>query len=229
VLSPLPLRSSSARETYTALRVAILAGKFKPDARLYETKIATELGVSRTPVREALAMLEAEELVVSVPNRGTLVRRVTAEEVRETYDVRVVVEGHAARLAAQHITERGLIRLRKLNAEMERVVNGSTSEELEIRKVTELNADFHCVVAAVAGNRVLERTVTGLINTPLYARAYYWFTNDRRLRSIQDHTDVIALLAARDEDGCERFWRDHLARGRDQLITHLEASKKVPA
>lgn len=227
MLSPLPLRSSSARETHAALRAAILAGALEPDVRLYESRIAAELGVSRTPVREALAMLEAEELIVSMPNRGTVVRRVTPDEVRETYDVRAVVEGFGARLAAARLRKQELSRLRRLHGEMERVLSGSSPEEVVVRRVAEVNAEFHRTIAAAAGNRVLERTVAGLIETPLYARAYFWFTEELRWGSLRDHAQMIELLAAGDGDACESFWQRHLVRGREQLIEHLQASAEV--
>ena len=104
MLEPLPKRSSTVREVHQRLRSAIVSGALAPEARLYEQRIAAELGVSRTPVREALAMLDAEDLVVAGRTGGTIVRRVSVDEVRETYEVRAVVEGHAARLAAERIT-----------------------------------------------------------------------------------------------------------------------------
>src|SRR5580765_5135655 len=104
MLEPLPKRSSTVREVHQRLRSAIVSGALAPEVRLYEQRIAAELGVSRTPVREALAMLDAEDLVVAGRTGGTIVRRVSVDEVRETYEVRAVVEGHAARLAAERIT-----------------------------------------------------------------------------------------------------------------------------
>src|SRR5712692_5602152 len=84
-LSPLPTPTSTARQVYFSLRGAILSGILPPDARLTEREIAAQLGISRTPVREALWVLEAEGLAVSTRGRGMAVRRVTAEEVNETY------------------------------------------------------------------------------------------------------------------------------------------------
>jgi DNA-binding GntR family transcriptional regulator len=201
MLEPLPKRSSTVREVHQRLRSAIVSGALAPEVRLYEQRIAAELGVSRTPVREALAMLDAEDLVVAGRTGGTIVRRVSVDEVRETYEVRAVVEGHAARLAAERITADQLGVLRRLD---------------------ELNAEFHRTIGGATGNRVLARTLEWLLTTPLYARAYYAYSDPLKRASISDHARMIQLLEARDSDACERFWREHLYRGRDYMIEHLK-------
>ena len=226
MLEPLPERSSTVREVYESLRSAIVTGALAPDSRLYEQRIAADLGVSRTPVREALAMLDAEEVVVSVRNRGTIVRRVSADEVSETYEVRAVLEGHAARLAAERITPRQLAALGKLDVQMRRAMSlPRVGEEKQVRKLGELNAEFHREIAAATGNRVLQRAIASLLNTPLYARAYYAYSDPLKRASISDHGRMVELLAARDADACEQFWREHLYRGRDYIIEHLRAKE----
>lgn len=227
MLSPLPTRNSSSRETYLSLRGGILSGALAPGYRLYEGRIAAELGVSRTPVREALAMLEAEELVVSVPNRGTVVRGVGAEEVQETYEVRAAVEGYAARVAAGRAGKPELAALRRLEREMERALaRRFPSEGERVRKLADLNAEFHKAIAAATGNRVLMRTIGTLIDAPLHARAYFWYTEPRKRQSASDHARMIELLEAGDPDECERFWQSHLYRGRDSLIEYLRTMRE---
>ena len=224
MLEPLPGRTSATRGVYLRLRDAIVSGTLAPDMRLCEQRLAADLGVSRTPVREALAMLDAEELVVSESNRGTIVRRIGPEEVQETYEVRAVVEGYAARLAAGCITRVLLAELRALDEQMRLVVNGQGDPvDEQARALGELNAEFHQAVAAAAGNRVLARTVASLLNTPLYARAYYAYADPSKRASVMDHGRMIELLAAGDAHACEQFWRDHLYRGRDYMIEHLKA------
>lgn len=224
MLEPLPVRGSIVREVYGRLRGAIISGVLPPDTRLYEHRLAIDLGVSRTPVREALAMLDAEELVVSTRNRGTIVRRVSASEVQEIYEVRAVLEGHAARLAAERITPEQLSVLKQLDAEMNRALHGGWDDDDErVRKLGELNAEFHRTIAAAAGNRVLARTMASLLDTPLYARAYHTYTAPGKRASISDHSRMIELLAAGNADACEQFWREHLYRGRDYMIERLKA------
>ena len=226
MLEPLPVRGSTVQEVYQRLRSAIVSGTLAPDSRLYEQRIAGELGVSRTPVREALAMLDAEDLVVSGQNRGTIVRRVTVDEVRETYDVRAVVESHAARLAAELISSDQLAMLRRVDNRMRRAMDRPHAiEDEQVRRLGELNAEFHRTIGVATGNRVLARTMGWLLTTPLYARAYYTYSDPLKRVSISDHARMIELLAERDSDACERFWREHLYRGRDYMIEHLRTKE----
>ena len=226
MFEPLPGRKSATREVYLRLRDAIVSGALAPDMRLYEQRLAADLGVSRTPVREALAMLDAEELVVSESNRGTVVRRISYEEVRETYEVRAEVEGYAARLAAARISPRQIGDLKALDGQMKRAIGGrGMPPEEQVSELGRLNADFHQVVADAAGNRVLARTVGFLLNTPLYARAYHAYADLSKRASISDHGRMIELLATGDVDACEQFWREHLYRGRDYMIEHLNSWK----
>ena len=223
MLEPLPKRSSTVREVHQRLRSAIVSGALAPEARLYEQQIAAELGVSRTPVREALAMLDAEDLVVAGRTGGTIVRRVSVDEVRETYEVRAVVEGHAARLAAERITADQLGVLRRLDERMKREMDRPHAvDDIHVRRLGELNAEFHRTIGGATGNRVLARTLEWLLTTPLYARAYHAYSDPLKRASISDHARMIQLLEGRDSDACERFWREHLYRGRDYMIEHLK-------
>jgi DNA-binding GntR family transcriptional regulator len=225
MLEPLPGRKSTKREVYLRLRDAIVSGALAPDMRLYEQRLAANLGVSRTPVREALAMLGAEELVVSESNRGTVVRRISDEEVRETYEVRAVVEGYAARLAAVRIGPRQLDDLKALDEQMQQTVRGSGLPDEQVSELGRLNANFHQAIANATENRVLARTVGFLLNTPLYARAYHTYADLSKRASISDHGRMIELLRTRDAEACEAFWRGHLYRGRDYMIEHLHTEE----
>ena len=104
-------------EILERLRALILTGEYGPDERLIEEQLAERLGVSRTPVRQALTMLEAEGLVEIAPNRGATVCSFSIEDVWDIYDLRAVLEGHAARRAAGRIEKRDLKRLQELAAE----------------------------------------------------------------------------------------------------------------
>jgi DNA-binding GntR family transcriptional regulator len=221
MLAPLPERNSNTRETYLTLRNAIISGVLAPDSRLYERRIGAELGVSRTPVREALAMLESEELVVSAPNKGTMVRRITAEEITETYEVRIQLEGYAARLASQQITTRELGRLERLDRDMQRALRRKESDDERLLELTSLNEEFHLAIAEAGRNRILVRTIKSLIETPIYARAYFWYADPRRSESVNEHARMVELLRARDAAACEQFWQEHHQTGRDYLVEYL--------
>jgi len=109
---------------------------------------------------------------------------------------------------------------------MKQAISGrGTPPEQLVRELGRLNADFHQVVAAAAGNRVLARTVSFLLNTPLYARAYHAYADLSKRASISDHGRMVELLATGDADASEQFWREHLYRGRDYMIEHLNSGK----
>lgn len=218
----LPVRSSTAREAHAALRSAIIAGTLPPDERLYESRIAEQLGISRTPVREALAMLEMEGFVLSVPNRGSVVRRIRPDEVRDTFEVRLVLEVHAARIAAERIDEARLEKLEALQSQMDERLADGQSDPDAMAELAQLNATFHETVVAAAANPVLARVATALIQTPVYVRAYFWLDRQLKEAAFADHTRLIDLLRARDIEGTERLWRAHLAQGRDFLLAQLE-------
>jgi DNA-binding GntR family transcriptional regulator len=226
MLVPLAPSSLTAREAYLRLRHAIVNGELAPESRLTERELGDELGVARATLREALAMLEAEALVVATRDGGARVRRITPDEIWETYEVRALLEGKAARLAAERIGRSGLERLRRLDQEMRRALAlGYPSDDDRIHSLATLNAEFHKTIACASGNGILARTLQTLIDTPLYARAYSWFTDAAKEASFAEHLRMIDLLGQGGGRASERFWSDHVERGRDYLIDHLaEAS-----
>ena len=125
------------------MRALILTGEYGPEERLIEEQLAERLGVSRTPIRQALTMLEAEGLVEITPNRGATVCSFSVEDVWDIYDLRAVLEGHAARRAAGRIREEELARLRELTLDMEGLAGRFDDHEEEIRALGALNQEFN--------------------------------------------------------------------------------------
>ena len=144
------------------MRALILAGEYAPEERLIEEQLAERLGVSRTPVRQALTLLEAEGLVELAPNRGATVRSFTVADVWDIYDLRAVLEGHAARRAAGRIQGDEVGRLRELAAQMEGLAGRFEDHEEEIRALVGLNQEFHGAIVEASRNTRLQR----LISTP---------------------------------------------------------------
>ena len=156
------------------LRALILTGEYGPEERLIEEQLAERLGVSRTPVRQALTMLEAEGLVEITPNRGATVCSFSIEDVWDIYDLRAVLEGHAARRAAGRIERRELERLRELAREMEGLPGQFDDHEEEIRALVALNQEFHGTIVEASRNRRLERLINRTVEIPLMFKAFYW-------------------------------------------------------
>jgi DNA-binding GntR family transcriptional regulator len=213
------------------LRRGILVGEYRPGERLVEEQIAAELGVSRTPVRQALTMLEAEGLVEIVQNRGAMVCSFSAEEVWEIYDLRAVLEGHAARRAADRIGLSEWRRLGELVGEMERLERDiqrgrSESPEENIRRLVARNQEFHGAIVAASHNRRLEKLVQRTVQVPLVFRAFFWYTPRERAVSNHYHRRILEALETGDGERAEIVMREHVYEGRDFVIRSLREERE---
>jgi len=204
------------------LRALILTGEYGPDERLVEEQLAERLGVSRTPVRQALTMLEAEGLVEIAPNRGATVCSFSFEDVRDIYDLRAVLEGHAARRAAGRIEKRELDRLRELAGEMEGLPGRFDDHEEETRALVRLNQAFHGAIVEASRNRRLQRLINRTVEIPLMFKAFFWYTPHERVISNNYHRQILEALEKGDADRAEIIMREHVYEGRDFVIGALK-------
>ncbi len=208
---------------FERLRRLILDGEYGPRERLIEEQLAERLGVSRTPIRQALTMLEAEGLVKMEPNRGATVCSFSVEAVWEIYDLRAVLEGHAARRAAGLIEERELDELRSLVAEMERTVpEWFPDHEEEIRRLVARNAEFHGIIVTASHNSRLERLIRRTVEVPLMFKAFFWYTPHERTISNHYHRQILYSLEQGDAERAEIVMREHVYEGRDFVIQALK-------
>ena len=209
------------------LRQLILVGEYSPGERLVEERVAARLGVSRTPVRQALAMLEAEGLVEMTANKGAVVPSFSAEEVWDVYDLRAVLEGHAARRAAGGIREDELARLRDLAGEMEGVSPELSSDrEAEVRRLVACNQEFHGTIVRASRNTRLEKLVGRTVQVPLVFKAFFWYGPEDRAISNHYHRQIVRALAVRDAERAEIIMREHVYEGRDFVIRALEEDRR---
>jgi DNA-binding GntR family transcriptional regulator len=204
------------------LRDLILTGEYSPDERLIEEQLAERLGVSRTPVRQALTMLEAEGLVEIAPNRGATVCSFSFEDVWDIYDLRAVLEGHAARRAAGRIVRRELERLRELAGEMEALPGRFDDHEEEIRILVGLNQAFHGIIVEASRNKRLQRLINRTVEIPLMFKAFFWYTPHERTISNHYHRQMLEALEKGDADRAEIIMREHVYEGRDFVIGALK-------
>ena len=207
------------------LRNLILTGEYGPDERLIEEQLAERLGVSRTPVRQALTMLEAEGLVEIAPNRGATVCSFSIEDVWDIYDLRAVLEGHAARRAAGRIGVPELQRLRELAGEMEGLPGRFDDHEEEIRTLVALNQEFHGTIVQASRNKRLERLINRTVEIPLMFKAFFWYTPHERSLSNYYHRRILEALEKGDAEGAETVMREHVYEGRDFVIRALDGDK----
>ncbi|SNT28241.1 DNA-binding transcriptional regulator, GntR family [Asanoa hainanensis] len=195
------------------LRERILGGEYVPGERLGEVELAEKLGVSRTPVREALRRLAAEGLVDITPNKGARVIDYPRQDLEKIFEIRAHVEGLAARSAAETASMADIDRLDELATVLK-----ERSEAGDLDEVYRLNAAYHATLNGLAGSAVLTSTVGHLIHSAVLLRTLHSFDPAARQRSVNHHLEIVAALRARDPDWAEAVMRAHLLSARASLL-----------
>ncbi|MDR7434264.1 MAG: GntR family transcriptional regulator [Armatimonadota bacterium] len=214
---------NNSLDAYVEIRARILNGTFRPRERLIEERLARELGMSRTPIRQALTRLEAEGLVSLIPNRGAVVCSYTPQDVLEIYDLRALLEGHAARHAANEITPSEVDRLRQLVAEMEGFnLEAFASHEDAVRWFTVRNNEFHHTIHVASRNQRLVKLLNRTIQIPLVYRSFFGYSPREYALSNYYHRKIAQALEQKDGDQAEVLMRAHIYQGRDFVLSMLQ-------
>jgi DNA-binding GntR family transcriptional regulator len=219
-VAPLVDTSTFADRAYAALKNVILSLDIyeKPgEVRLDERQLASDLGISRTPVREAMAQLEREGFVRSVPRRGIYVVRKTRAEVIELITAWAALESMAARLITQKATDLEIAELRKMFTKFE---NGELHARLD--EYSEVNIEFHQTIIRLSRNRVLIDLAENLFTHMRMIRRKTIGEEDRADRSIRDHMNIIHALEARDTERAEDLVRNHALGLADHVARHAD-------
>lgn len=195
--------SRQGRDAYSRLVADIGSGRLKPGDRLVEVEIAERLGVSRTPVREAIRQLESDGLVSHLPRVGAVIRTLDFAAIAELYEMRAILEGTAARFAARAVSEIEIAELEAINDEMR-----ATSET---RALFELNRQFHAMLLNAARNRFLVRAADAVHKTLLIVGPSTLQESSRAAEAVQEHETVIRALRAGDGSTAEAAMRLHIA------------------
>ncbi len=199
------------------LRAAIVQGAITPNQRLVEETLAQELGVSRTPIREALRRLEAEGLVEFEAQKGARVRSVSTQELAELYELRSLMEGHAARLAAKRITDVELAALGESVNAFRALLAQTNARGQQIQRLIENNNDFHTQIIRASRNRHLIRVATSLLESNALYGIYYYYDETKSRASLQEHAAILDALAARQAARAEKLMRAHLAQAQTMI------------
>ncbi|MCS7067018.1 MAG: GntR family transcriptional regulator [Meiothermus sp.] len=208
-------RPHSVREAaYAHLRGAILAGLLQPGTRISEPGLAQELGISRTPVREALQRLSQEGLVELLPNKGARVRVLSADDVREVYDVRALLEGEAATLAAQHATPAELQHLEELLKTLDLLPKDDYNRQMQV------DFDFHTALVEAAHNKTLARIYADLRSSLTLVRSFQQ-TLSQHPKTRRQHQAILSALKAHNPRQAAEAARAHVFYFRDQVMQSL--------
>jgi DNA-binding GntR family transcriptional regulator len=213
--------SNAAERAYRTIRQKIMDGSFAPGAPLREEMLASEIGVSRTPVRDALRRLLADGLVESTRNYGTFVAEITVDDVQEVWQLRSMLEGFAARRAATRITAGELLALEALADAMEAI---GGQDESRVARFHALNAEFHTLLVRAARSRRLEGMLARVFQVPLVLLKQYRMQELVNIdRSNRHHREIIDALRAHNAEWAGLMVSAHLNATRPaSLLMEIE-------
>ena len=199
---------------YNNLKSDVLAGRFNPGERLTEEHLAKSMGVSRTPVREALHKLESEGLVKSLESRGFSVARDSREEMEDLFDIRAALEGYAIRLICEGIAEKSIAELQDL---IDKAENALGQKKLD--DIFRFNTEFHDALHALISHK--SRFHNLIADTRSYVLRYrkdslHYLAGARR--TIDGHKKLLLALSLKDPDLCERVMREHIREAKEEAL-----------
>lgn len=213
---------TSAERALDTLREVILRGELPAGARLGEVELAERLGVSRTPVREALSRLAAEGLVQLVPNRGARVATWSVEELEGVFELRALLEPQVTALAAGAAGAVDLDELEDLAVRLEATGRPGPAQDLDA--LVPLNRAFHDRLVALAGHPALAAALAGVIHPPIVVRNFHAYDDASLRRSLAHHVEIVAAMRARDPEWARAVMTAHIRNARVVMVRAATAS-----
>ena len=194
------------QKIYRILKTRIIKGNLKPGEKILESKIAEQLGVSRTPVREALQKIAAEGLVEIKPNLGMIITEFSFEDICEVLQIRGILEGLAASIAAKKINKEEIKKLEK-NVEQMSI----SIDKNDLVAYSDLNGEFHNLIFNVCGNKRLTKICNNLSNSDYRYRIRALRNNPERIKSsLREHQEIVKALKRKDSEQADRLSQKHV-------------------
>ncbi|NIJ14272.1 DNA-binding GntR family transcriptional regulator [Saccharomonospora amisosensis] len=199
-----------------ALRELILKGEFRAGSRLGEVELAARLGVSRTPVREALSRLAAEGLVELVPNRGARVSSWTVAELEGVFDLRTSLEPRLTALAAKKASDTDVDDLAELATAMVEI--GSPGPRQDLDTLVPLNREFHQRLATLANHPALASALANAVHVPIVLRNFHTYDDASLRRSLAHHVEIVDAVRAGDPEWAQAVMTAHIRNARAVMV-----------
>jgi DNA-binding GntR family transcriptional regulator len=201
-----------------AIREAIIEGVLKPRERLMEIQLAEELGVSRTPIREALRKLELEGFIVMVPRKGAYVADISVKDITDVFEIRAALEGLAAVLAAERITDEELEGMERLLVEKAEAISRK-----DMDKLVKVDTEFHETIYRASRNERLAVIINNLREQIQRYRATSLAFPGRMRQSLEEHRSIVEAIQSRDINLARQVAQEHIENAENSI---LEAIKK---
>lgn len=221
----LPLRDV----VFNTLRKAILTGQLKPGERLMEVHLADRLGVSRTPIREAIRKLELEGLVIMIPRRGAEVAQITEKSLRDVLEVRRALDALSVELACERITDQEIKKLKAACDEFERVVGEAKRDAGSIPDasvIAKADVALHDIIVKATGNQRLMQLVNNLSEQMYRYRFVYIKDETQHEKLVAEHREIYESIAGRDRERAARASRVHIDNQEESIIRHIRLENR---
>lgn len=224
--APGPVGSELA---YEALRALIVEGRLAPGERIIEQRIAAELNLSRTPVREAVRMLASDGLIVATRHRGAIVRTLERSEVLDLYELRAKLESYAAELAASRASATDLDEIDAGIADFDAAMKRKDLSDLDrTRLLSQANKRVHAAITEASGHARLGHILASTVDAPLVFEALRDFNRAELERSNNFHQIIRERIAQGEPERAAALMYEHIMLGRDQILAGMAAESERP-
>lgn len=204
-------------QVFLEIEKAILDGNLVPGDSLNELKLSQQLGVSRTPIREALRQLDLEGLVKTIPNKGAIVVGVSQKDIEDIYNLRIILEGLAAKSAAENIAEKELEQLENV-VELQEFY----SAKKDYLQVWLLDTKFHEIIFSVCNNRILNHTLLNFHHYIQKARELSFETSGRSTAATSEHRKIFEAIKNHDGASAEVLAAQHVQFAKDNFLEKIK-------
>ncbi len=205
---------------FESLREAIILGRLKPGERLMEMQMADEMGVSRTPIREAIRKLELEGFVVMIPRKGAYVSGISVKDIVDVFEVRAALEALAAGLAAERVTDKELEELERSLVQISEL-----NDKADINAIVEIDTIFHELIYKACRNERLVQMITHLKEQIQRFRTTSLAQPGRTKDALGEHRGIVEAISDRNIDMAQLLAREHVENAEQSLLNALREAK----
>lgn len=206
---------------FETLREAIINATLKPGERLMEIQMAEEMGVSRTPVREAIRKLELEGFVVMIPRKGAYVAGISMKDIADVFEIRAAMEGLAAGLAAERITEEEMESLERILVKI-----GENVQNNDLEQLIEADTQFHEILFKASRNERLVQIVSNLREQIQRFRTASLSTPGRMKYALEEHKKIVEAVSERNVELAQALAREHIENAENSMLEVLDENQE---